>query len=81
MISAFDGSVQVKETSMDSFTDFALTYCPNGDLLQYINQPEYRSEEVTRFYAFELVQALEHLQERRIIHRDLKVIRSSIIDH
>jgi len=51
---------------------FALTYCPNGDLLQYINHTEYRSEHVTRFYAAELVEALEHLQKRRIIHRDLK---------
>ena len=64
--------VEVEKTFLQ--IDFALTYCPNGDLLQYISQPEYRCDDVTRFYAAELIEALEHLQKRRIIHRDLKVI-------
>ena len=53
--------------------DFGLTYCPNGDLLQYIMDAEYFSEEIVRFYAAELIEALEQLHNRRIVHRDLKV--------
>lgn len=53
--------------------DFGLTYCPNGDLLQYINTAGHFEEDIVRFYAAELIEALEHLQNRQIIHRDLKV--------
>ena len=53
--------------------DFGLTYCPNGDLLQYINTAGHFQEDIVRFYAAELIEALEHLQNRQIIHRDLKV--------
>ncbi|CAM4856505.1 unnamed protein product [Rotaria socialis] len=51
---------------------FGLTYCPNGDLLQYINDSGHFTEEIVRFYSAELVEALEQLQNRHIIHRDLK---------
>ena len=53
--------------------DFGLTYCPNGDLLQYITDAGRFHEDVTRFYSAELVEALEELHKRKIIHRDLKV--------
>lgn len=53
--------------------DFGLTYCPNGDLLQYITDAGHLEEEVVRFYAAELVEALEQLHNRHIVHRDLKV--------
>ncbi|CAF5217610.1 unnamed protein product, partial [Rotaria magnacalcarata] len=52
--------------------NFGLTYCPNGDLLQYISDSGHFTEEVVRFYSAELVEALEQLQNRYIIHRDLK---------
>jgi serine/threonine protein kinase len=51
-----------------------LTYCPNGDLLQYITDAGHLEEEVVRFYAAELVEALEQLHNRHIVHRDLKVL-------
>ena len=56
--------------------DFGLTYCPNGDLLQYITDAGHFHEDITRFYSAELVEALEELHNRKIIHRDLKVNRS-----
>lgn len=51
-----------------------MTYCPNGDLLQYITDAGHFEEEIVRFYSAQLVEALEQLQQRRIVHRDLKVI-------
>ena len=57
--------------------DFGLTYCPNGDLLQYITDAGHLEENVVRFYAAELTEALEHLHNRQIIHRDLKVMLSA----
>lgn len=54
-------------------SDFGLTYCSSGDLLQYINDAGHFEPETVRFYAAELVEALEHLHTRRIVHRDLKV--------
>lgn len=59
--------------------DFGLTYCSNGDLLQYINDAEHFEEEIIRFYTAELIEALEQLHARHIIHRDLKVRRNIII--
>lgn len=53
--------------------DFGLTYCPNGDLLQYIRDAGHLEDDVVRFYAAELIEALEQLHNRQIIHRDLKV--------
>ncbi|CAF3364239.1 unnamed protein product [Rotaria sp. Silwood1] len=52
--------------------NFGLTYCPNGDLLQYITDAGHLNEETVRFYAAELIEALEQLQKRHIVHRDLK---------
>jgi len=51
-----------------------LTYCPNGDLLQYITDAGHLEIDVVRFYSAELIEALEQLHIRNIIHRDLKVI-------
>ncbi|CAF1139755.1 unnamed protein product [Rotaria sordida] len=51
---------------------FGLTYCSNGDLLQYITDADHFEEEIVRFYAAELIEALEQLHIRHIIHRDLK---------
>ncbi|CAF3895319.1 unnamed protein product [Rotaria magnacalcarata] len=51
---------------------FGVTYCSNGDLLQYINDAGHFQEDIVRFYSAELVEALEQLHVRNIIHRDLK---------
>ena len=53
--------------------DFGLTYCSNGDLLQYINDAGQFQLDIVRFYSAELIEALEQLHIRSIIHRDLKV--------
>ena len=62
--------------SLIVYLDFGLTYCPNGDLLQYITDAGHLEEDVVRFYSAELVEALEQLHNRHIVHRDLKVRRT-----
>lgn len=51
---------------------FVLSYAKNGELLQYINKVGAFDIECTRFYAGEILVALEHLHRLHIIHRDLK---------
>lgn len=51
---------------------FVMTYAKNGDLLPYINKVGSFDIPCTRFYAAELVLALENMHKRGIIHRDLK---------
>ena len=49
--------------------DFGLSYCPNGDLLAYIKKCEHFTQHVTQFYAAEIVEALEFMHSKNIIHR------------
>ncbi len=56
-----------------------MTYCPNGDLLQYITDAGHLEINVVRFYSAELIEALEQLHIRNIIHRDLKVIKNNFV--
>ncbi len=51
---------------------FVMTYAKNGDLLPYINRVGSFDMDCTRYYAAELVLALEQMHKRGIIHRDLK---------
>lgn len=51
---------------------FVLTYAKNGELLQQINKDSGFSLECTKYYAAELVLALEYLSLKGIVHRDLK---------
>ncbi|EFA00152.1 3-phosphoinositide-dependent protein kinase 1 [Tribolium castaneum] len=51
---------------------FVLTYAKNGELLQQINKDGAFSLECTKYYAAELVLALEYLKLKGIVHRDLK---------
>jgi 3-phosphoinositide dependent protein kinase-1 len=51
---------------------FVMTYAKNGDLLPYINKVGSFDLNCTRFYAAEVVLALEEMHQRAIIHRDLK---------
>ncbi|XP_050699949.1 3-phosphoinositide-dependent protein kinase 1-like isoform X2 [Eriocheir sinensis] len=51
---------------------FVMTYCKNGELLNLIQRVGNFDREGARFYAAEMVRALEHLHSLSIIHRDLK---------
>ncbi len=51
---------------------FVIEYIEGGDLLQLLIAKGKFSEDWTRFYAAELVLALEHLHSRGIVYRDLK---------
>ncbi|XP_049860843.1 3-phosphoinositide-dependent protein kinase 1-like isoform X1 [Schistocerca gregaria] len=51
---------------------FVLTYAKNGELLPHINKVGSFDIACTRFYAAEILHALEHLHSLGIIHRDLK---------
>eukprot|EP01147_Barroeca_monosierra_P008816 gene8816-1181_t len=51
---------------------FVIEYCKNGELLDWLQKLGSFDEECTRFYAAEMVLALEHMHSRNIIHRDLK---------
>ncbi|XP_026480741.1 3-phosphoinositide-dependent protein kinase 1-like [Ctenocephalides felis] len=51
---------------------FVLSYAKNGELLPYINKVGSFDLTCTRFYAAEILVALEKLHCRGIIHRDLK---------
>ncbi|XP_060535200.1 3-phosphoinositide-dependent protein kinase 1 isoform X2 [Cylas formicarius] len=51
---------------------FVLTYAKNGELLKHINHHKKFNFECTRYYAAELVLALEYLRSKGIVHRDLK---------
>lgn len=51
---------------------FVMTYATNGDLLPHINKVGSFDNACTKFYAAELVLALENMHKRGVIHRDLK---------
>lgn len=51
--------------------DFGLSYCPNGDLLSFIKKfpnGEFPLVKAT-FYAAEIVEALQHMHKKQIVHR------------
>ncbi|XP_073947302.1 phosphoinositide-dependent kinase 1 isoform X2 [Choristoneura fumiferana] len=51
---------------------FVLSYAKNGELLPYINKVGSFELNVAKFYAAELLLALENMHAKGIIHRDLK---------
>ncbi|XP_063363139.1 3-phosphoinositide-dependent protein kinase 1 isoform X1 [Cydia amplana] len=51
---------------------FVLSYAKNGELLSYINKVGSFELNVAKFYAAELLMALESMHSKGIIHRDLK---------
>ena len=51
---------------------FVLEYCPGGELFNLLQKKRRFTEEQARFYAAQMVVALEYLHKRGIIYRDLK---------
>ncbi|KAF1776899.1 Protein kinase, ATP binding site [Phytophthora cactorum] len=51
---------------------FVLDYCPGGELFFHLSRMGKFDEEMARFYAAELVVALEHLHSLGVVYRDLK---------
>jgi len=60
--------------STDKVVGYAIDYCPGRDLnsLRKKQSEEMFSDEIIRFYAAELVIALEYLHNQGIVYRDLK---------
>ena len=51
---------------------FVLEYCPGGELFNLLQKWNRFSEEHARFYASQIVLALEHLHQKNVVYRDLK---------
>eukprot|EP00357_Protocruzia_adherens_P027917 CAMPEP_0115011738 /NCGR_PEP_ID=MMETSP0216-20121206/24250_1 /TAXON_ID=223996 /ORGANISM="Protocruzia adherens, Strain Boccale" /LENGTH=349 /DNA_ID=CAMNT_0002380521 /DNA_START=159 /DNA_END=1208 /DNA_ORIENTATION=- len=49
-----------------------LEYCPGGELFYHLSEAERFTEARTKFYAAEILLALEHLHKNNILYRDLK---------
>jgi len=62
----------VQVLSSSCLLDFVLDYAKNGELLDFIKKNSSFDETCTRFYAAEIVLAIEYLHGENIIHRDLK---------
>ena len=73
MLSGVPGFMNLYCTFQDvSKLYFVMTYAKNGSLLPHINKVGSFNLECSRFYAAELVLAIEEMHRRSIIHRDLK---------
>ncbi|KAM3140400.1 hypothetical protein pb186bvf_007560 [Paramecium bursaria] len=51
---------------------FVLEYCPGGELFYLLQKKKRLTEDQARFYACQIVLAIEYLHNRDIIYRDLK---------
>lgn len=49
---------------------FVVDYCPGGELFFHIQKVERFNEEATKFYAAQMVLAIEHLHSLNIIYRE-----------
>ncbi|KAL0087874.1 kinase-like domain-containing protein [Phycomyces blakesleeanus] len=56
----------------DSHLFMVMDYVPGGELFRILRKQKKFSESAARFYAAEVILALEYLHERDIIYRDLK---------
>ncbi|KAK1294862.1 Serine/threonine-protein kinase OXI1 [Acorus calamus] len=77
VLSAFDHPLLPKlrgSISTDRIVGFAMDFCSGGDLssLRRRQTEKMFSDEVIRFYAAELVLALDYLHKSGIVYRDLK---------
>ena len=55
-----------------SSLNFVLEYCPGGELYNLLQKKRLFNEDQARFYAAQIVVALEYLHQNDIIYRDLK---------
>ncbi|CAI0410782.1 unnamed protein product [Linum tenue] len=67
------GVVRLYFTFQDTFSLYmALESCEGGELFDQITRKRRLSEEEARFYAAEVVDALEYIHNMGLIHRDIK---------
>jgi serine/threonine protein kinase len=64
----------IAQVETENIVGWGIEYCPGGDLhrLRQIQPDKTFSESAIRFYAAEVVLALEHLHGQGIVYRDLK---------
>ena len=51
---------------------YIIDYCPGGELYQIMQSQGVFTEKRTKFYAAQLILALEHLHLQGILYRDVK---------
>jgi len=51
---------------------FLLEYCPGGELFSLLAAKDKLTEDQAKFYAAQIVLALEALHKHKVIYRDLK---------
>ena len=59
---------------------FAMEYCSGGELFFHLRKVKRMSEEMARFYFWEICLAIEYLHNRGIIYRDIKP-ENIFLDH
>lgn len=62
-----DSSFQTKKKLF-----FILEYCPGGELFNLLQDKRRLTEDQTRFFASQMILALEHLHKNNVVYRDLK---------
>ncbi|KAL7713505.1 Protein kinase C [Entamoeba marina] len=51
---------------------YIIDYCPGGELYYYLQKKRSVTEEDAKFYAAQILLAIEHLHSSRIVYRDIK---------
>lgn len=72
-LSTLDTVVKMFFTFQDqSSLYFVLEYAPNGDFLSIMKEYGTLSEECTRYYSAQIIDAIEDIHKTGVIHRDIK---------